>query len=210
MPVTAESLNGPIPRAPSSNSSNLFIFVVAVALGIFGFFVSKIRKNKKDNPCGEIKKQCDKKSVELNDVRNKFSLQEALVLKIKQEIEEAKGEMEKYLEQELKDEMLKTMGSNAVSEAVKLFEKAKKEYDDFTEKYEKAKNLLEILRKKKGRLAGELETLELNYRQCVLNTVGETVTLKDEVKLAFPNGENTQETTLLYLYKPQEKKILLG
>ncbi len=190
-------------------------FLLPIALGVLAlggitFFALRAKKNKDDDPCSKIKRQLDVKSRELNEVTEKFSLQESLVQELEEEIKNKKEEVEKYFAEEVKNKTLDTLGNKDLDKAVSSIEQGREIYDDLEKKYKIAKDLLEILRGTKDKRNGELEEFESAYKKCMVQTASSGLHSKGGLKLELPDKKDTPKTTLIFLYKPEEKKILLA
>ena len=210
-PITAISNETVPPTTPTSNNSSIFVVVGAMVVGgVLGFFGLKAKKATGNGPCDAIKKQRDLKKGELEGVTNKFSIQKALMDKLKKEVENKKEKINKNLIKKTRNKTLETIGNETLTETVVLIEEGKKLYDGLVGKYEKGQKLLEILRQKQLKLAGELATLDSSYNQCMLQVTASNATLPGGINLEFFSGETVPKTTLLFLHKPKEKKILLA
>lgn len=205
------------PPIPEANNSALKIILGVLGVFGLGFLASKIYKNKKikkeeekNDPCSGIKAKRDAKKTELVGTIGEVSLQEALVEKLKEKIEnKIKDEAKDKVTEKAKDVVLGAIGNNTINNTVKVAQKGKKIYENIAEKYEKAKEILEVLRQKKEGLAGELEQLESACKKC-MTEVGTSAVVQFGLKVEILGDNNVQKSNLLFLVKPKENKILLA
>lgn len=198
-------------EVPEADNSVFKILAGVGALLGLGFLVSKVYKNKKtkeekDDPCSGIKSKRDAKKLEFKKATLAFSAQEVLVEKIKEKLEK---ETKDKLAEKAKDIVLGTVGNNTLNNAVKVAEKGKKIYENVTEKYKKAKEILETLKQKKEKLNTEVEALEVDCQKCMMESGVGTLVNKG-LKLEVLADTDVRKTTLLFLLKPAENKILLA
>ncbi len=135
------------------------------------------KKNKKGDPCSDLKAQLEVAQSAHGAATKQITLQELLIAQLQKEIEDVNGKLAgkvkahaKDVAGNIKDELVKQEKSGVLKEVVGVAEEAKALYDDLSEKYTQAKELLAVLKARQAGFADEVREREALFNMCIQGT----------------------------------------
>jgi|GEM_PF-566483 len=165
------------PAGPASQTSNKgivgwIVASVVVLAAAIGGLIYKMQGNSQDqssdDPCGRIKQQLEQKQAELDQTGTELSVKQELADELQQKLRDKGSDTADKFREKAVAKVFKQEVGGKINQAVDIALTGKETYDELQEKWEQAKQVVDVLKTKHQQLSQERDALRSSYNSCVL------------------------------------------